>query len=225
MLLDDQIPNLPKEDDDELELDHMDNETLRRLNVYRDQPTEPPLIKKFAAIAKSDYQAPANDKWRHDKSDLGSETEKMKLYEPKRSKWWFKAEDKKKKKKRTPTHTTPKASTPKATPKRTLKKRSTLHLVDEPDEVQPGNVNVEGEVGSSQQNITLEELENIIADQDATKVTKNAEKAGGETVTENVETDKETFEEGVVRTDSSETESDIDLTKIAQKTGFNGKNR
>ncbi|KAJ0681369.1 hypothetical protein HanPI659440_Chr16g0635051 [Helianthus annuus] len=33
MLLDDQIANLPKEDDDELELDHIDNETLRRLNI------------------------------------------------------------------------------------------------------------------------------------------------------------------------------------------------
>ncbi|KAM0005754.1 hypothetical protein Hdeb2414_s0199g00830751 [Helianthus debilis subsp. tardiflorus] len=34
MLLDDQINNLPKANDDELKLDHMDAETLKRLNVY-----------------------------------------------------------------------------------------------------------------------------------------------------------------------------------------------
>ncbi|MFS7911140.1 hypothetical protein Hanom_Chr02g00114531 [Helianthus anomalus] len=35
MLLDDQIKNLPKADDDEVKLDHMDAEMLKRLNVYQ----------------------------------------------------------------------------------------------------------------------------------------------------------------------------------------------
>ncbi|MFS7954113.1 hypothetical protein Hanom_Chr07g00626501 [Helianthus anomalus] len=35
MLLDDQFPNLPKDPSDELPLEHMDSETLKRLNTYR----------------------------------------------------------------------------------------------------------------------------------------------------------------------------------------------
>ncbi|KAJ0568605.1 hypothetical protein HanPI659440_Chr06g0251361 [Helianthus annuus] len=93
MLLNDQIANLPKEANDELVLDHMDNETLRRLNVYRGQPIEPPYRRKFAAITNSNYEAPADDKWRHENSDSGNETEKMSLYEPKRSKWWVKIDE------------------------------------------------------------------------------------------------------------------------------------
>ncbi|KAJ0467213.1 hypothetical protein HanIR_Chr14g0682841 [Helianthus annuus] len=114
MLLDDQIPNLPKIDDDELVLEHMDNETLKRLDVYEgiEKGKEPKFRKKFAAIEKSDYQAPADDKWRHDDSDSGSETEKMKLFEPKKTRWVMK-DDKKN-------------PTPKAAPK-----KSPPHLIDD----------------------------------------------------------------------------------------------
>ncbi|MFS7986856.1 hypothetical protein Hanom_Chr11g01015181 [Helianthus anomalus] len=35
MLIDDQIPNLPKDPSDELPLEHMDSETLKSLNTYR----------------------------------------------------------------------------------------------------------------------------------------------------------------------------------------------
>ncbi|KAF5778937.1 hypothetical protein HanRHA438_Chr12g0564771 [Helianthus annuus] len=229
MLQDDQIANLPKEEDDELVLHHMDNETLRRLNVYRGQPTEPPSRKKFAAIAKSDYEAPADDKWGHDNSDSGTETEKMSLFEPKRSRWWVKVDDKKKKKRRTPTQTTPKASTPKAAAKRIPKKKktpTTPHLVDEPsrDEAQHGGDNVVG--GDNE--IFYKEIEQIIADTDAAEKAQNAEKASGEAGGEkaggeNVETVDETLVEGVVRTDSSETESNIDLTQIAPTTSHNEK--
>ncbi|KAM0008060.1 hypothetical protein Hdeb2414_s0123g00804061 [Helianthus debilis subsp. tardiflorus] len=197
MLLDDQIPNLPKIDDDELVLDHMDNETLKRLNVYRGQPNEPKLKRKFAAIANSYYQAPADDKWRHDNSDSGSETEKMRLYKPKKTMWWVKHDEKKKKK--TPTPRTPKATTRKATPKRASKKKSPPHLIDEPDEVPPEKVNV-----------TSDEVETT---------------AGGEKSGKNIEVVKETFVEGEVHTDSSETESDIDLTQIATTTAVSGKIR
>ncbi|KAM0036259.1 hypothetical protein Hdeb2414_s0014g00424281 [Helianthus debilis subsp. tardiflorus] len=204
----------------------MDNETLRILNVYRGQPTEPPSRKKFVAITKSDYQAQADDKWRHDNSNSVSETKKMSLYEPKRSKWWVKLDDKKKKK--TPTPRNPEAPTPKPA-KRTPKKKktpTTPQLVDEPldDEAQHVDDNVAG--GNNE--IFSDEIENIIVAQDATKAAKNAEKVSGEaggekTGGEKVETFKETFEEGVVRTDSSETESDIDLMDIAPTTGHNDK--
>ncbi|KAF5755979.1 hypothetical protein HanXRQr2_Chr17g0809161 [Helianthus annuus] len=90
MLLDDQIPNLPKANDDKL--DHMDNETLKRLDVYRgvEKGKKPELRRKFAAIEKLDYQALADDKWRHDNSDSETETEKMKLFDLKKTKWWVK---------------------------------------------------------------------------------------------------------------------------------------
>ncbi|MFS7979950.1 hypothetical protein Hanom_Chr10g00933691 [Helianthus anomalus] len=129
MLLDDQIPNLPKKaDDDELVLDHMDNETLKRLDVYRgvEKGKEPKFRKKFVAIEKSDYQASADDKWRHDNSDSGTEIEKMQPFEPKKTRWWVKKDDKKEKK--TPTTRTLKATTPKATPKRPLRRRNHHHI-------------------------------------------------------------------------------------------------
>ncbi|KAJ0800820.1 hypothetical protein HanPI659440_Chr03g0109681 [Helianthus annuus] len=204
----------------------MDNETLRILNVYRGQPTEPPSRKEFAAITKSDYQATADDKWRHDNSNSVSEMKKMSLYEPMRSKWWVRLDDKKKKK--TPTPRTPEAPTPKPA-KRTPKKKktpTTPQLVDKPpnDEAQ----HVDDNVAGGDNEIFSDEIENIIAAQDATKAAKNAEKVSGEaggekTGGEKVETVKEAFEEGVVHTDSSETESDIDLTEIAPTTGHKGK--
>ncbi|XP_022030859.1 glutamic acid-rich protein-like [Helianthus annuus] len=204
----------------------MDNETLRILNVYRGQPTEPPSRKEFAAITKSDYQATADDKWRHDNSNSVFEMKKMSLYEPMRSKWWVRLDDKKKKK--TPTPRTPEAPTPKPA-KRTPKKKktpTTPQLVDKPpnDEAQ----HVDDNVAGGDNEIFSDEIENIIAAQDATKAAKNAEKVSGEaggekTGGEKVETVKEAFEEGVVHTDSSETESDIDLTEIAPTTGHKGK--
>ncbi|KAJ0786465.1 hypothetical protein HanOQP8_Chr02g0071571 [Helianthus annuus] len=197
MFLDDKIKNLPKDDDDEFVLEHMDNETLKRLQVYKNQKDTPPDRKKFATIANLDYEAPPNDKWRHDNSSLDTEDKRIEFFEHKRSRWFLKDAYKQKKKR------TPKA-TPKITPKKSTSKP---HLVDEPseDEVQPGGDNVEGgNVDSSQQDITVEEIVNIIAADDA-------EKAGDDQV------------EGVVRTDSSETESDIDITQIAPTTGHNGK--
>ncbi|MFS7935564.1 hypothetical protein Hanom_Chr05g00404951 [Helianthus anomalus] len=172
MLLDDQIPNLSKAGDDELVLDHMDTETLKRLDVYRgiEKGKMPKFRKKFAAIEKSDYQAPEDDKWRHDNSDYGTETKKMKLFEPKKTRWWVKKHDKKKK-------------------------------------------------SDDHENFS-DEIENIIVDQDASKV---AEKAGGEKSGKNIEVVKETLVEGEIHTDSSETESEIDVTQIAPTTYVSGK--
>ncbi|KAJ0500752.1 hypothetical protein HanRHA438_Chr11g0492541 [Helianthus annuus] len=221
MLLDDQIANVPKEADDELVLEHMDNETLRRLNIYQGQEDGPPDRRKFATIKTPDYIPQANDKWRHENPDSGTEDEKLSLLVKKRSKFWLK-DNETKKKKRTPTQRTPKASTPKAATKRTTKKKTTPttpRLVDEPseDEAQHVDENVEGgDVGSTQPDITFGEIEDIIVYQDVIKKAKNAEKASGETI-------GEILVEGVVYTDSNETESEIDLTQIAPTTGHNGK--
>ncbi|KAJ0826850.1 hypothetical protein HanRHA438_Chr17g0818921 [Helianthus annuus] len=216
MLLDDQIPNLPKANDDKL--DHMDNETLKRLDVYRgvEKGKKPELRRKFAAIEKLDYQALADDKWRHDNSDSETETEKMKLFDLKKTKWWVKPHGKKKKK--TPSTRTPKATTPKAAPKRAPKKRkSPPHQIDEPNEVPLENVNVEGD----DVEMTVDEFENIATAQDA----RNAEIAGGVKSGKNIEAVKETQVEGEMYTDSGEIESDIDLTQIAPTTAVSGKIR
>ncbi|KAJ0435674.1 hypothetical protein HanIR_Chr17g0895871 [Helianthus annuus] len=139
----------------------------------------------------------------------------MKLFEPKKTRWWVKKDDKKKKK--TPTSRTPKATTPKVAPKRAPKKKnSPPHLIDEPDDVQVEYVNVAGD----DHEIFSNEIEKIIADQDSTKV---AEKAGGEKGGKNIEVMKETLVEGEVHTDSSETESEIDVTQIAPTTYVSGK--
>ncbi|KAJ0800634.1 hypothetical protein HanPI659440_Chr03g0105681 [Helianthus annuus] len=60
MLLDDQIPNLPKDPSDELPLEHTDSETLKRLDRYRvvKPEDEPRYRQKFGKIKKSDYVAP-----------------------------------------------------------------------------------------------------------------------------------------------------------------------
>ncbi|KAJ0791658.1 hypothetical protein HanOQP8_Chr01g0008251 [Helianthus annuus] len=64
MLIDDQIPNFPK--DAELPLDHMDSEMLKRLDVYRGvkPEDEPKHRQKFAKIKKPYYKDPEDDKWR-----------------------------------------------------------------------------------------------------------------------------------------------------------------
>ncbi|KAJ0501613.1 hypothetical protein HanHA300_Chr11g0402701 [Helianthus annuus] len=185
MLLNDQIPNLLKVDGDELKLIHMDNETLKRLDVYRgiEEGKEPKFRKKFAAIEKADYQALEDDKWRHDNSGSDDETKKMEQFVPKKTRWWVKKDEKQKKE--TPTPRTPKAVTPKAAPK---KKKSPPHLVDEPD------ANVEAA-------------------------------AGGEKSGKNIEAMKETLVKGEVHSDSSETESDIEVTKMAPTSYVSGKFR
>ncbi|MFS7945239.1 hypothetical protein Hanom_Chr06g00521841 [Helianthus anomalus] len=56
MLLDDQIPNLPKDPKDELDLQHMDSETLKRLDKYKGvKPENKPRYRlKFGKIKKAD---------------------------------------------------------------------------------------------------------------------------------------------------------------------------
>ncbi|KAJ0580799.1 hypothetical protein HanHA300_Chr04g0133531 [Helianthus annuus] len=67
MLLDDQVPNLPKDPKDELKLNHMGSETLKRLDKYKGlKPDHEPRVKgMIGKIKKKDYVAPENDQWRH----------------------------------------------------------------------------------------------------------------------------------------------------------------
>ncbi|KAJ0742906.1 hypothetical protein HanPI659440_Chr10g0369541 [Helianthus annuus] len=115
MLIDDQIPNLPKDPSDELPLDHMDSEMLKQLDVYRGvkPEDEPKYRQEFAKI--KDYVAPEGDNWRHDDSNSDNETDGMKLLSLKKTRWWFVRNEKRKR--------TPKVSTPKVVIKGKSKKQ------------------------------------------------------------------------------------------------------
>ncbi|KAJ0766222.1 hypothetical protein HanPI659440_Chr08g0313031 [Helianthus annuus] len=180
MLIDDQIPNLLKDASDELPIDHMDKEILKCLDLYRGLKTEdePMYRQNFAKIKKPDYEAPEDDKWRHDDSSSDDETDGMKLHVLKKTRWWFVKEEKRKR--------TPKVTTPKVVIKGKTKKQESSERL----------------------------LSTAQADQDATKTAET--EAGGEGL-------KEKFVEGEVHTDSSETESDIDRTKIAPTSYISGK--
>ncbi|MFS7978193.1 hypothetical protein Hanom_Chr10g00912691 [Helianthus anomalus] len=219
MLLDDQIPNLPKDPNDELPLKHMDSETLERLDKCRGvkPEDEPRYRQKFRKIKKSDYVAPEGDNWRHANSNSENETERL---EPMRKR-------------------TPKVSTPKVVIKgkiekqesserlvdnsleyytksvnicvaETKKKKSPQHLVDEPV-IPPTEVIKKG---SDLLKMPSTEYEKLSSAQGAS-VEKEVEKTG-ENVEAGGENVEKTFVEGLVHTDSSETESDdIDPTMIA----------
>ncbi|KAJ0524974.1 hypothetical protein HanRHA438_Chr09g0385261 [Helianthus annuus] len=79
MLLDDQVPNLPKDPKDELKLHHMDSETLKRLDKYKGLKHEqdPRYKGKFGKIKKVDYMAPKSDRWRHEDSNSEDESERL----------------------------------------------------------------------------------------------------------------------------------------------------
>ncbi|KAJ0466719.1 hypothetical protein HanIR_Chr14g0675321 [Helianthus annuus] len=219
MILDDQVKNLPKVDVDELKLDHMDSETLKRLDVYQGvkKDNEPPSRKQFASILKPDYAAPTHDKWRHD-DNSDSEDKKMEPFSNKCGKFWLKAEDKKRKRDITPKASKP--TTPKPAPKRASKKKSSPHLVDELV-VPPENV-----TGEDLLNMTFAEYEKLSAAQvaqDAAKAAQEAEKAMNVEATTGGDTVKEVLVEGVVHTYSSETANDIDVTQIAPTMYVSGK--
>ncbi|KAJ0791635.1 hypothetical protein HanOQP8_Chr01g0007971 [Helianthus annuus] len=243
MLLDDQILYLPKDPSDELPLEHMDSETLKRLDKYRGvkPEDEPRYRQKFGKIKKSDYVAPEGDNWRHTESNLDNETERLKLMVEKKLRFWFVKDEKKKKR-------TPKVSTPKIVIKgklerqesserlvdisfeyytknvnicvaETKKKKSPPCLVDEPV-IPPTEMINEGidllkmSFADYEKRITAESVQ---VEKEAEKTAENVE-AGGENV-------EKTFVEGLVHIDSSETESDFDTTKIAPTPYVSGKQK
>ncbi|MFS7953297.1 hypothetical protein Hanom_Chr07g00616861 [Helianthus anomalus] len=69
------IPNLLKDPSDELPLEHMDSDTLKRLNTYRGVKSEdePRYRQKFGKIKKSDYVSLEGDNWRHADSNSDNE--------------------------------------------------------------------------------------------------------------------------------------------------------
>ncbi|KAJ0599286.1 hypothetical protein HanRHA438_Chr03g0105641 [Helianthus annuus] len=138
MLIDDQVQNLSKDDSDELPLDHMDNETLKHLVVYRGvkKENEPKHRQKFAAIKKPNYVAPEGDKWRHDDSGSNDETKRMQPLVYKKTRWWFVKEEGSRKR-------TPKLTTPKVVIKgKTKNQESPERLVDNSFESFTNNFNV-----------------------------------------------------------------------------------
>ena len=74
-LIDIQLPDLEKLPKDIMVLEHMDRLTLNRLNIYRgiSKSERPPYKGPFGHIRNENYIAPANNQWRHDDSDSGSE--------------------------------------------------------------------------------------------------------------------------------------------------------
>ncbi|KAJ0789096.1 hypothetical protein HanPI659440_Chr05g0199621 [Helianthus annuus] len=205
MLIDDQIPNFPKDASDELPLDHMDSETLKRLDVYRGVKPEDErrYRQKFAEIKKSHYEALKDDKWRHDDSNSDDETDGMKLLVLKKRRWWFVKEEKRK---RTPKVTTPKVVIKGKTKKQesperlvdksfecftkndnvcvaeTKKKKPPPHLVDEPV-IPPTEVINQGVDLLKMSFADYEKLSIAQGAQDVTKTMENVE-AGGESLKE-----------------------------------------
>ncbi|MFS7953290.1 hypothetical protein Hanom_Chr07g00616791 [Helianthus anomalus] len=138
----------------------------------------------------------------------------------KKLRFWFVKDEKKKR--------TPKVSTPKVVIKgnnvnicvaETKKKKSPPRLIDK-SVIPPTDVIKEGVdllKMSFADHEKLSTAQGTQGDQEAEKIAENI-KAGGEGV-------KETFVEGQVHTDSSETESDFDLTKIAPTPYVSGKQK
>ncbi|MFS7912874.1 hypothetical protein Hanom_Chr02g00134991 [Helianthus anomalus] len=185
----------------------MDSETLKRLNTYRGVKPgdEPRYRQKFGKIKKSYYVAPEGDNWRHADSNSDNKIEGLKLMVLKKFRFWFVKDEKIKR--------TPKVSTPKVVIKETKKKKSPPRLEDEPG-MPPIDVIKEGVDLLKISFANYETLSTAPGAQDAVKTGDNVEASG-----ENV---KKTFVEGEVHTDSSETESDFDPTKIAPTSYVSG---
>ncbi|MFS7996363.1 putative transcription factor bZIP family [Helianthus anomalus] len=77
MLLDGQVLNLPKDPAGELKLQHMNSETLNRLNKYKGlmEDQEPRIKGMICKIKYTDYVAPENDAWRHENCNSEDETD------------------------------------------------------------------------------------------------------------------------------------------------------
>ncbi|MFS7897781.1 hypothetical protein Hanom_Chr00s011947g01748431 [Helianthus anomalus] len=135
MVLDDQIPNLTKDPKDELHLQHMDSETLKRLDKYRGvkPEDEPRYTPKFGKIKKACNVAPKGDNWRHAESNSEDETDGLKLMVEKKLRFWFAKDEKKRKR-------TPKISLNVVIKGKREKQESSERLVDHSFEYYTNNV-------------------------------------------------------------------------------------
>ncbi|KAM0037095.1 hypothetical protein Hdeb2414_s0014g00434261 [Helianthus debilis subsp. tardiflorus] len=137
MLLDDQVPNLPKDPSNEVPLKHIDSETLKRLNTYRgvNPEDEQRYRKKLGKIKRSDFVAPEGDNWRHADSNSDNETEGLNPMVLKKLRFWFVKDEKRKR--------TPKVTTSKVVINgKSEKQESSERLVDNSFEYYTKNVNV-----------------------------------------------------------------------------------
>ncbi|MFS8003147.1 hypothetical protein Hanom_Chr13g01210491 [Helianthus anomalus] len=221
MLLDDQIPNQPK---DELKLHHMDSETVKSFDKYKGvkPENEPRYRPKFGKIKKANYVAPEGDNWRHEESNSDSEIKRLESVVEKRLRFWFAKDEKKRKR-------TPKISL-KVVIKETEKRKSPPRLVAEvvvpPTElIKQGAYILNMSFAEYLKCTTAKGAEGDNAEKEVETTTENVE-----TTTKNVEVGgegvKETFVEGLVHTDSSATESDeFDPTKIAPTSYISGKQK
>ncbi|KAM0008787.1 hypothetical protein Hdeb2414_s0006g00224221 [Helianthus debilis subsp. tardiflorus] len=137
MLLDDQVPNLPKDPKDELKLHHLDSETLKILDKYKGvkPENEPRYRAKFGKIKKANYVAPEGDQWRHADSNSEDETNRLKDMVEKKLRFWYEKDEKKRKR------------TPKISPKVVIngkvgKQESSERLVDNSFKYYTNGVNV-----------------------------------------------------------------------------------
>ncbi|KAJ0653524.1 hypothetical protein HanOQP8_Chr15g0584541 [Helianthus annuus] len=233
MLLDDQVPNLPKNPKDELKLHHIDSETLKRLDKYKGlKPEQEPRVKgMIGKIKKKDYVAPEYDQWRQAKSNSEDETDRLRGMVEKKLRFWYERDEKKRK--RTP-KISPKVTTPEVVIKgkigkqesprkiETEKKKSPPKLIDEHVIPPTDLINK----GVEYLNMSFDEyIKHTTAE--ASKATKDAKKEA-ETTAKNVEAEgvKETLVEVVVQSDSSATKSDeFDPTKIAPTSYVSGKQK
>ncbi|KAJ0844489.1 hypothetical protein HanRHA438_Chr15g0703061 [Helianthus annuus] len=105
MMINDQFKDLPKNNNDIMDLRNMSIDTIPRITKEDDARTNGKICK----ISNPAYVAPENDKWRHENSDSNNEDEKMSLMVEKKTRWWFVRDGKRK---RTP-KTSPTVSIPK----------------------------------------------------------------------------------------------------------------
>ncbi|KAF5798148.1 hypothetical protein HanXRQr2_Chr07g0289411 [Helianthus annuus] len=98
MLLDYQVPDLPKDPDDELKLHHMTSEILSRLNLYNGlkEDQEPRAKGMIYRIKNKNYVAPENDAWRHENNNSEDETERLSEMHEKKLRYWFVKDGKRK---------------------------------------------------------------------------------------------------------------------------------
>ncbi|KAM0065314.1 hypothetical protein Hdeb2414_s0003g00113341 [Helianthus debilis subsp. tardiflorus] len=235
MLLDDQVPDLPKDPADELKLHHMTSETLNRLNLYKglSEDQEPRVKGMIGKIKNPNYVALENDQWRHEISNSEDETDSLRGMTEKRLRFWYEKDGKRK---RTP-KVSPKVVAPKVVIKgkdgkgeskerfihtpfkyytnsidicfvEPTKKKSPQKLVDEPV-IDPTYLIKQGV------NLMKMTLDDFVKQSEAAKATKVGEKEA-ESSAKNIEDEsvKETLFEGVVESDSSEIELEYDVSKL-----------
>ncbi|MFS7967744.1 hypothetical protein Hanom_Chr09g00789391 [Helianthus anomalus] len=133
MMIDDQVKDLEKSNDDILGLRHMSVDTISRLI----KGPNPGAKRKICKIKTLAYVAPENDAWRHQDNDSDNENEKRSDMVEKKTRWWFVRDGKRKRTPKTsPAVPIPKELVPKIVIKGTvrggvIRKLPQQRLIDE----------------------------------------------------------------------------------------------